>query len=110
MEELKQLVEKDLSLRSDLMEDVSNEEELLQLIASLVQELIDSDFEGLLRLLYRLDVAEVKVKNAVDGTNPDLATDVIAKLILEREKEKSISRAFFRKQQNHTPEDPDWIF
>jgi len=101
---LKNQLQKSLQLRPDLVENVNSEEELLNLIELLVQELVDSDFESLLRLLYRIDVNENKVKKAIDFTGPEKASLSIAKLILEREKEKAASR------EKYSTGESDWEF
>ena len=67
MELLKTQVQNSLQLRPDLVEKVSNDEELLKLIEELVTELVNHDFERLLLMLYRLDVSEQKVKQALTG-------------------------------------------
>jgi hypothetical protein len=82
-----------LQLRPELVEKTTNEAELIELIRQLVQELIDRDFEKLLLILYRLDINEKKVKEAIDMTGPANAPLSIAELIIEREKQKVVARA-----------------
>ena len=86
------------------MDEVNTEAALLDLIERLVQELVDSDFENLLRLLYRIDINETKVKKAIDATGPEKASLSIAKLILEREKEKAATR------EKYSSGETDWEF
>lgn len=104
MDILKQQIQNTLSLRADLTEAVKNEEQLLKLVEQYVQELIDTDFEKLLLVLYRLDVSEKKVKQALEINGAENATNSIAKLILEREKEKAETREKFSNGNT------DWIF
>lgn len=104
MDILKSQVQKSLQLREDLLLEIQNEEALLSLIERLVQELIDTDFERFLRLLYRIDLDENKVKEMIAASDPEKATRGIAEMILEREKEKAASRA------EHKDESPDWEF
>ncbi|MGB1248463.1 MAG: hypothetical protein ACPG4Z_06225 [Chitinophagales bacterium] len=106
MKNLNNQVGKTLSLRPDLLEEIKTEEELLLLIERYVQELIDFDFPSLLRLLYRIDVGEEKVKKAIDLGGAQNATKEIALLIFEREKEKAVSRAADKAEE----ESNDWIF
>jgi hypothetical protein len=82
-----------LQLRPEFVEKTTNEAELIELIRQLVQELIDRDFEKLLLILYRLDINEKKVKEAIDMTGPANAPLSIAELIIEREKQKVVARA-----------------
>ena len=95
MELLKKQIQTTLQLREDLVLEAKSEADLLDLIERLVQELVDSDFESLLRLLYRIDINENKVKGVIAATGPEKASLSIAKLIFEREKEKAASRAKF---------------
>lgn len=104
MELLKNQIQNTLQLRPELVNEAENEADLINLIEQLVQELIDTDFEKLLLLLYRIDVSEVKVKKAIDLSGPENASLSIAKLIFEREKEKAISR------EKYKSDSPDWEF
>lgn len=104
MELLKTQVQNSLQLRPDLVEKVSNDEELLKLIEELVTELVNHDFERLLLMLYRLDVSEQKVKQAIDAAGPANASRNIAELILAREKEKAVSR------EQYKTNNPEWEF
>lgn len=104
MEALKTQVQNSLQLRPDLIEKVSNDEELLKLIEELVTELVNHDFERLLLMLYRLDVSEQKVKQAIDASGPTNASRNIAELIMAREKEKAVSR------EQYKTDNPEWQF
>ena len=104
VELLKQQIQNTLQLRPDLMDEAKDEADILNLIERLVQELIDTDFEKLLLLLYRIDVNERKVKAAIDLSGPEKASLSIAKLIFEREKQKAKSR------EKYKSESPDWEF
>ncbi|MCD8529199.1 MAG: hypothetical protein LRY27_04420 [Chitinophagales bacterium] len=104
MENLKFNIKNTLALRPDLVEQTKNEEELLRLIAKYVQELIDTDFEELLRILYKIDVSEKKVKQYVLEGGPEHAATNIALLILEREKQKIETR------KKYSEGESDWEF
>ena len=93
MDLLKNQIQNSLQLRPELVDASKNEEELIDLISQLIQELIDQDFEKLLLLLYRLDINEKKVKEAIDISGPANAPLSIAKLIMAREKQKIATRA-----------------
>lgn len=101
---LRDQIQKSLQLREDLVQQTENEAELLALIEQLIQELIDNDFEQFLRLLYRIDLNEQKVKEVIASRGPEHATKSIAVMILEREKEKAKSR------EEHKSDSPDWEF
>lgn len=106
MKEIKQQINNTFELRDDLLDAVDNEEKLIHLLSLYVQELINKDFEHLLYLLYKIDVGEKKVKQAILDSAPDDAHIVIAKMIIEREKQKIETR----KKYNVDKDNTDWIF
>jgi hypothetical protein len=76
-------------------------------LSALLNEAIVHDFESVLRLLYRVDVSEKKVRAAIATSNADAGT-VLARLLLEREKEKAASRARFRMPDEDIPDEERW--
>ena len=54
-------------------------------IAHLVQHLLQTDFNRLLHLLYRIDVEERKVKQALLAEEPEIIAERLSRLILKRE-------------------------
>ena len=107
MKSLQNQIKKTLAIKGELVDSSTDEAALLQLIALYVQELIDNDFEKLLHTLYRIDIPDYKVKNSIDASAPGEAPKVIAKLILEREKEKIATREKFKSKGE---DENDWIF
>ncbi len=77
-------------------ETVATRKVLLQLLTRAVQQLMDTNFEGLMQVLYRIDVDENRVKAAF-GLQQDVAQQ-IALLILEREEQKVITRAAYKRR------------
>lgn len=74
-------------------------QDYFQKLAEKIEYLITNDFEGLLFVLYRLDVDENKVKMLISeakGANPGA---VIAKCIIDRLEQKIIWRKKFKQQQ-----------
>ena len=83
-----QLVVQDLGLQQP--ESTFTDLEKLQTwLAHEISILLDRDFQGLINMLYRIDVSEVKLKTAF--ATPDVS-DSIAGLIIERELQKVESR------------------
>tara|TARA_B110000495_G_C22676429_1_gene399506 strand:+ start:219 stop:542 length:324 start_codon:yes stop_codon:yes gene_type:complete len=107
MQSIVNQLNKSLEIREDLLEKVNNEEELLYLLTQYIQELINKDFNHLLWLLYRIDVGEKKVKEAINNSAPAEAAQIISKNILLREKEKVATRKIYRSENKG---DSDWIF
>lgn len=85
----------------------SNNEEQFRLFRSLliqrIDELIRVDFEKLKWILYRIDVSEKKLAEALKNSDVD-AAEVMADMIIQRQIEKAESRKKFGEQQN------DWNF
>ncbi len=61
-----------------------------------VNYLLDHDFNRLLNALYRIDVSEEKVKKLINNDSPKEMARNIAKAIIERERQKIITRSQFR--------------
>lgn len=66
--------------------------ELLAFLEQFVQELIDHNLERLFYVLYRLDINEQKVHQALAPTAKDLPHKVLAQLIFQREYQKAQTR------------------
>jgi hypothetical protein len=80
--------------------------DIRSLLATRINELIDTDFNKLITLLYRFDINEKKLKQKLaDASN---AGEVIADLIIEREEEKKAARQAFRKDDAEIPDDEKW--
>ena len=58
-------------------------------LAHLIQQLLYSDFNRLLHILYRIDVEERKVKEAMVTEEPEIIAERISRLIIKRELQKA---------------------
>jgi hypothetical protein len=76
----------------------SEEEELVRQVARMVQYLLRHNLNQLLHILYRIDVEERKVKQAMLAASEEEVAENIARLIVERELLKAQIR--FRYSQN----------
>lgn len=100
-----QLVNKELTL--ELPEQISLEE-IKEKLSAHINRLIQSNFEQLVNLLYRIDVSESKIKSLLEyqaGTN---AGDIIANLVIERQLQKIKSREQFKTNGSSGNEDEKW--
>ncbi len=70
-----------------------------QLLIQRIEELIQRDFEKLKWILYRIDVSEKKLNEALQNSETDAAT-VMADLIIQRQIEKAESRKKFGDNEN----------
>ena len=76
-------------------------------LASYVNFLLLNDFNGLIYLLYRVDVDEKKLRSILNEQKDQHASLIIADLILLRMKEKAQSRHSF-KSDDEIPEEDKW--
>lgn len=60
----------------------------LEELTNYIRDLILNDFNKLVQLLYRIDVDEAKLKTLLKDSNED-AAELIAKMIIERQKKKN---------------------
>lgn len=67
----------------------SNLETLRYKLSRVVLHLLNNDFQKLLQILYRIDVDENAVKEAMIADDTELIAERIAKLILKRELQKA---------------------
>ena len=87
----------DLQIEETVSERSS--EEQLKVLVSFIDDLIRNDFNRLLSILYRVDISEEKLKRML-AENKDTqvrSAELIAELLVEREQEKIISRAKYRR-------------
>lgn len=86
---------KDIQLSiQDLIPDFncSGKKDLFKELAKYLDNLINKDFQKLLNLLYRIDINEVKLRSLLNESIEKTAGEIIATLIIERQKEKAESR------------------
>lgn len=76
-----------------------SEEELFRMLADHIDWLIERRMEWLLSLMYRMDVDEVKVQAALSPNAPEAANVGLARLVLERQKQRVYTK------QNYQPQD-----
>lgn len=102
---------RNIALQADIETDenaivnISSEEEALHALAKIITHLIDTNFEKLLWILYRIDVNEAKLKKVLKENSPADAPDIIAQMIIERERQKEQFKATNNKNKNPENED-----
>lgn len=90
------------------LQELVSSDELFRLLTERINYLIINDFNELVRLLYRLDISEPKLKQLLKD-HPDAdAGKLIAQLIIERQAEKQKSRQQFRQRDEDIPDDEKW--
>lgn len=97
------------SLLSNLPDNVS-EETLVEVLSGRINDLISTDFSRLLHLLYRIDIDETQLRSLLRRHPDEDAGQIIAKLILSRQREKAAAREAFRRSSVDLdiPEDERW--
>lgn len=69
-----------------------------EVLVEFIDDLIQNDFSCLLRILYRIDISEAKLKQKLNE-NKEVnvrSAELIANLVIEREEEKIRSRAKYK--------------
>ena len=92
-----QQVVKDFALDLAIKEQLT-EEELLQIVANQVAYYMEYDLEYLFSSMYRLDISERKIKKALSLTETEPANIAVAKLILERQKQRVYTKHYYKQQ------------
>lgn len=74
------------------------EQELLDYLAEAIEYMIEHKMDFLLSLLYRLDVSERKINEALSPGNREAANVALAKLVLERQKLRVATKQAYREK------------
>ncbi len=87
---------------------VSDETKWFQLLTERIDNLIQTDFNKLVSILYRLDISETKLSQMLKDHPGIDAAEIIARMIIERQREKILTRAVFKKPGDDIPEADKW--
>ena len=79
-----------------------------QILAEKIGQLINTDFQKLVSILYRMDVSEKKLKQLLNENQGTNAALIITELMIERQEQKIISRQQFRKKDENINDDEKW--
>lgn len=90
------------------LENVPDEAEWFQLFTGRIDYLIQTDFNKLVSILYRLDVSETKLSQMLKDFPGTDAAEIIARMIIERQREKIKSRAAFKQTGDDIPGEDKW--
>jgi len=85
----------------------ASSENIRLLLAERVNDLIVSDFNQLISLLYRFDISENKLKQQLQNADAN-AGEIIADLIIQRDEEKRRSREMFKQSEDEISEEDKW--
>lgn len=82
-----------------------SKEEILAALARRISEMLIQDPMGFIQLMYRLDIPEAQLNAALDADNSDT---LIAKLVWDRQLQKSILRKRTPTKNNHEDDKLMW--
>jgi len=94
----------EVNLDEKQLPNITNEEELKDRLKTLIDWLIDNQFEKLLYILYRVDVNETTVRQLIAENQTGDIASILADTIINRQKEKEIFKASYKVP---VPEDMD---
>lgn len=77
-------------------------------LAAFINHLINTDFEKLVFLMYRIDVRESTIKQLLALPSSSNAGELIADAIIVRQGEKIVSRQQFKQPSDNIPEEDKW--
>ena len=83
-----------------------SEEELFRLLADQIDYMLDQTAEHLFSLFHRLDVREDLVRKALEPDAPVPANEGLARLVIDRQKQRNLTKSTFR--QPDLGEEWDW--
>ncbi len=83
-------------------------QELKEKLGNQIDKLIESDFQKLISILYRIDVNETKLKHLLKENKGEDAGLIIADLIIERQLQKIKSKQQFPRHDDNISDDEKW--
>lgn len=95
-----ELINDRLQIKNELA-NIYSEEEQFKMLSQYLNDLIEYDFNKLIAILYRIDVSETKVREAL-ATNETHQTggSILARLLIEREIQKIELRAKYSSKED----------
>ncbi len=102
MDSANELIVKDFELVAP--EEELTEEQFFDFLSEHIAYLIEHKLEYLMSLMYRLDINEAKVHFALSPMAPEPANIGIARLVLERQRQRVATKQYYRQVQ---PDDMD---
>lgn len=99
-----EMINKDLGL---MLPASIKEEDLVNQLAVHINTLINTNFQQLVQLLYRIDINENRLKLLLKENPGEDAAKIIARLVIDRQLQKIKSRSAFR-STNDIPDDEKW--
>lgn len=98
-QQARELITRDFELETTQEQEEITEEVLFQLLSNRIAYMIEYQLEFLLSLMYRLDISEEKVNAALSPTAPEPPNTGLARLVLERQKQRAFTKQFYKQEK-----------
>lgn len=98
----------EVSRQLDLQPVAGSYDELFSQLSKAVNELLNTNFDRLISILYRLDVNENKLRSLLNANPAEDAGKLIARLMIERQAEKIASRKKYKSPPPDGGENEKW--
>ena len=99
-------LEKDFSLDVDSVQlkDYQGNlfEQLFDVVYPIINKLITNNYQQFLNILYRIDVNELKLKQEMAKVDANQYSEVVTRLVLQKELQKVIIRNIYSKENDIT--------
>jgi hypothetical protein len=89
-------------------ESAHSEEELLAMLAERIAHMLETQPEYLFSMLYRMDVLEKKIRPVMDPSAPEPANIGLARLVLERQKQRIATKRSIKTEPLEGMDDWAW--
>lgn len=88
-----------------ISKEFDNLAQLKKQLTRKIKDLMDSNYEKLINILYRIDINEVKLNELFSSKNRDYIPDRLADLIIERQMQKITIRNMYKSGGKNLPEE-----
>ena len=102
-EEIKELITKETGIA--IPGPAASLDDLKILLAEKYNQLIKTDFNGLVQLIYRIDINEAKLKQALQENTERDTGELLAEMTIERQLQKIRSRQQYKQDENISDEE-----
>lgn len=92
----------------EIPEEEINEEQMLNLLADRIAYMLEYQLEYLFSMMYRMDVSEKKVSAALHPLADEPANVGLARLVIERQKERLFTKEHYKQVDLGDEEDLRW--
>jgi hypothetical protein len=92
----------------EIPEEEINEEQMINMLADRIAYMLEYQLEYLFSMMYRMDVSEKKVSEALHPMAEEPANVGLARLVIERQKERLFTKEHYKQVDLGDEEDLRW--